>query len=127
MHLLHYSRMDAWPFSAHQLLILFAFSSQAIVIATPYQLAFDYDAMAEAAAARFERTARHQLHAFTGVAAALVPCTRNPLKLASHVLGQQRLLVSQLTAEYPACTDLPVVAVSTSVSCCSADMRHKMP
>ena len=58
-----------------QVLILVAVSTQAIVIATPYKLAFDYDAMAEAAAARFERTVRHQLHAFTGVAAALVPCT----------------------------------------------------
>lgn len=68
---------------------------EAIVIATPYQLAFDYDAMAEAAAARFERTA------------------------------------SQLTAEYPACTDLPVVAVGHScgallhalLACAGADYQ----
>lgn len=51
---------------------------EAIVIATPFQLSFDYDAMAEAAAAKFDQT------------------------------------VSRLMAEYPACTDLPVVAVGHS-------------
>lgn len=68
---------------------------EAIVIATPYQLSFDYDAMADAAAARFERT------------------------------------VSQLTTEYPVCTDLPVVAVGHScgallhalLACAGADYQ----
>ena len=53
---------------------LCAFLSQAIVIATPFQLSFDYDAMAEAAAAKFDQTVRHHFNAFTGVAAAVVPC-----------------------------------------------------
>lgn len=33
------------------------------MVATPYQLSFDYDAMAEAAAGSFERASRH-LYAF---------------------------------------------------------------
>ena len=41
---------------------MFALLVQAVVIATPYQLSFDYDAMAADTAGSFERTLRCQLH-----------------------------------------------------------------
>ena len=101
------------------------------MVATPYQLSFDYDGMAEAAAGSFERASRH-LYAFVvfhnasrkwhvakhyrdlreyGVnGKVIVEYCREKANSSPFVCP----LASQLAEHHPVCGSLPIVAVGAS-------------